>query len=87
MPVSITTRKLTAWHNDLPDEIKVDMLNEIVEDFAAEATRALSELTCPKHPEQMSYITIVADRNQSMVIEKKFCCSEFEYKVSLKLKR
>lgn len=87
MPVSITTRKLTAWHNDLPDEIKVDMLNEIVEDFAAEAVKALSSLSCPKHPEQMSYITIAADRSRSMIMEKRFCCTEFEQKVSLKLKR
>ena len=85
MPVSITTRKLTAWHNDLPDEIKVGMLNEVVEDYAAEAVTVLSHLTCPKHPQQTSHITIVADRNRSMVIEKKFCCPEFEHKVSLKL--
>lgn len=87
MPVSITTRKLTAWQNDLSDEIKVSMLNEVVEDYAAEAVRALSDLSCPKHPQQMSYITITADRNRTMIIEKKFCCPEFDQKVSLKLLR
>lgn len=87
MPLSITTKKLAPWHHDLPDEIKVDMLNEIVEDYAAEVIKALGDLYCPAHPHVMSYITIVADRVQSIIIEKKFCCPEFEQKVSLKLKR
>ena len=85
MPVSITTRKLNAWHNDLPDEIKVSVLNQVIDDYAAEAMRVLSDLHCPKHPQEMSYITIVADRARSMVIEKKFCCRDFEQRVSLKL--
>ena len=44
MPVSITTRKLNAWHNDLPDEIKVSVLNQVIDDYAAEAMRVLSDL-------------------------------------------
>ena len=87
MPLSIRIKKLSPWHHDLPDEIKVDMLNEVVQDYATEVVNALGDLYCPKHPNEMSFITIIADRVQSIIIEKKFCCPQFEEKVSMKLKR
>jgi hypothetical protein len=87
MPLRITTKKLIPWHHDFPDEIKVQMLNEVVDDYATEVVNALGDLYCPKHPGEISYIIIIADRVQSMIIEKKFCCPQFEEKVSLKLKR
>jgi hypothetical protein len=87
MPIRVTTKKLKAWHNDLADEIKVDMLNEVVEEYATEAQKELGKLTCKEHPRKISQLTIIADRINTMVIEKKFCCAEFEDKVSLKIER
>lgn len=87
MPIHISTRKLTARRNDLPDQIKVEMLNEVVEEFAREAKKELANLICKKHPDEISYITIIADRNNNMTLKKKFCCPEFDKKVSLKIQR
>lgn len=87
MPIRVTTKKLKTWHNDLADEIKVEMLNEVVEEFASEAQKELGKLKCKEHPRKISRLTIVADRNKTMIIKKKFCCAEFEEKVSVKIER
>jgi len=87
MPIQIHTKKLRPWQNDLADEIKVGMLNEMVDDFAREVTKGLGALNCRRHPDVMSHVTIVADRTETMVILKEFCCHEFEALVSLKLAR
>lgn len=87
MSIRVKTKKLTAWQSDLPDQIKVAMVNEVVEDFAREARKELGDLTCLNHPSRISTVTIIADRISTMVIKKKFCCLQFERKISLKLER
>ena len=87
MAIQVITKKLTPWHNDLPDQIKVEMLNEVAEEFAREVKKELGKLKCENHPMEVSYITVVADRTHNMIIEKKFCCPEFEQKVSVKIER
>lgn len=87
MSIKVNVRRLTAWHNDLPDQIRVEKLNEVAEDFANEIAHELGGLRCRHHPEDMSYITIIAHRNYSVVVQSKFCCAEFEKKVSLKIER
>jgi hypothetical protein len=87
MSIRVHTKKLAAWRSDLPDQIKVDMVNAVVEDFATEVRNELGKLKCPRHPSKVSTVTITADRVSTMVIKKKFCCPEFEKKVSLKLER
>lgn len=87
MSIRVNTKKLTPWQNDLPDQIKVDMVNQVAEDFAAEVREELGELRCGKHPSKISTVTIIADRTNTMVIKKKFCCPDFEKKVSVKLLR
>jgi hypothetical protein len=78
---------MIAWRNDLADQIKVDMLNEVVEDYATEVAKELGNLTCQIHPEEISTITIVPDRTHTMVINSKFCCPDFEKIVTLKIER
>lgn len=87
MSIKVNIRKLTAWHNDLADQIRVDKLNEIAEDYTQEILNELGNLQCKDHPGQDSCVTIVADRTNYIVIEKNFCCAEFEKKVSLKIER
>lgn len=87
MSIQVNVRKLSAWRNDLPDQIRVEKLNEVAEDYAHEITQQLGNLKCRHHPDQTSYITIVPDRWQTMTIEKKFCCADFEKKVSVKIQR
>lgn len=85
MALQIKTKKLSPWKNDLADQIKVDMLNEVVAEFADEAKVQLGKLKCQKHPDKTSYITIAADRTNTMVIRRKFCCPEFKKKISIRL--
>ncbi|MGC1244328.1 MAG: hypothetical protein WA874_22245 [Chryseosolibacter sp.] len=87
MPIQVRRKKLNPWHNDLADEIKVDMLNQVVCDFTSEAKNELEKMECPKHPNTLSYVTIIPDRMNVMIIRKKFCCPEFEEKISVKLER
>lgn len=87
MPITVHIKKLAAWQNDLPDQIKVEKLNEVAEDFAQEIKKELGSLQCQQHPEQVSHVTVIADRHNSMVIQKKCCCPEFEKKVSRKIER
>lgn len=87
MSIKVKVKKLTARTDDLPDQIKVEKLNEVAEDFAAEVARALGNLKCKKHPAQMSQITIIAERTHTMIIKKKCCCAEFEKLVSPKIDR
>ena len=87
MPIKVTIRKLTQWRNDLPDQIRVEKLNEVAEDFAAEIRSELGNMQCKKHPDETSYITIVPYRTGSVSVEKKFCCAEFEKKVAPKIER
>lgn len=86
MPIRIKIKKLKPWNNNLADQIKVDMLNIVVEDFAREAQRQLSEFFCEHHPEKVSYITIAADRKNTMLIKRRFCCRKFAQKITAKLK-
>jgi len=85
MPIQIKTKKLSPWNNDLADQIKVDMLNRVVDEFAKEAKVQLSKLTCDKHPDKISHITIAADRQNTMLIRRRFCCNRFSQKISVKL--
>ena len=85
MSIQIKTRKLLPRQRDLADQIKVDMLNEIAKDFAQEARSQLGDLKCEKHPAKVSYITIAADRTHTLIIRRKFCCPEFEKKISMRL--
>lgn len=85
MAIRIEIKKLTPWKHDIADEIRVEMLNTIVEDYASEAGRQLANLKCPTHPRKISHIIIVADRKHTMTFRKKFCCPEFEKKISVKL--
>ena len=85
MSIHIKTKKLSPRRTDLADQIKVDMLNEIMSDFAVEAKNQLGKLKCEKHPRKVSEITIAADRIHTMKIRRKFCCPEFEKKISAKL--
>lgn len=87
MSIRVHTKKLTAWHNDPVDQIKVDMVNAVVEDFATEVRNELGKLKCSRHPSKTTTVTIIADRTNTMVIRNKFCCPEFEKKVSVKLER
>lgn len=87
MAIKVNVRRLSAWHNDIPDQIRVDKLNEVAEDFANEIAHELGGLRCAQHPEDISYITVIAHRNYAMVVQTKFCCPEFENKVSLKIER
>ena len=82
MPITVHIKKLAAWQNDLPDQIKVEKLNEVAEDFAQEIKKEIGSLQCQQHPEQVSHVTVIADRHNSMVIQKKCCCPEFEKKVN-----
>ncbi|MEX1240191.1 MAG: hypothetical protein WEB30_10750 [Cyclobacteriaceae bacterium] len=86
MPIQVRTKTLSPWNNDLADQIKVDILNDIVEEFMKEARVQLGNLKCKRHPEKISYITITADRTHTMVIRRKFCCTEFKERVSRKFK-
>ena len=87
MSIKVKTRKLIARHSDLPDQIRVDMLNQVMDDFAGEVLLALGNLKCKKHPDKVSHVTIFADREHTLVIKKKFCCREFEKLVSVKIER
>ena len=87
MPIKVNIKKLTAWSNDLADQIKVQKINEVAEDYAEEVRKALGTLKCPEHPRKISHITVVADRAHQITIEAKFCCPQFEKKVSLKIER
>ncbi len=87
MSIAVNIRKLDAWQDDLADQIRVEKLNEVAEDYASEITHELGRLTCPAHPHQQSYITIVAHRTNFIVIEKQFCCTEFEKKINAKIGR
>jgi hypothetical protein len=87
MSIKVNTRKLNAWRNDLADQIRVEKLNEVAEDYAHEIAKELGALKCPSHPGEDSYITIIADRAHYIVTEAKFCCCEFEKKVGLKIER
>ena len=55
--------------------------------FAEVITKEIGRLQCPQHPEQVSHVTVIADRLNSMVIQKKCCCTEFEKKISRKIER
>lgn len=85
MSIKVNIRTLTPWRNDTADQIRVEKLNEVVSDYAQEIVNELGNVQCSKHPQQDSYITIIADRTNYIVIEKKFCCDEFEKKVGLKI--
>jgi hypothetical protein len=87
MSIKVKTKTLVARHSDLPDQIRVDMLNQVVEDFAREVLLALGNLECKQHPHKISQLTIFADRAHTLLIKKKFCCPEFEKLVSLKIER
>lgn len=87
MAIRIEIKKLTPWQHDLTDEIKVEMLNTIVEEYASEAAKQLAKMKCPTHPKKISHITIIADRQHTMIFRKQFCCPEFEKKISMKLLR
>lgn len=87
MAIEVHVKKLSAWQKDLPDQIKVEKLNEVAEDFAEEIMKEIGTLQCKQHPEQVSHVTVIADRLTSMVIQKKCCCPEFEKKVSRKIER
>lgn len=87
MPIKVTIRRLTPWRNDLSDQIRVEKLNEVAEDFATEISNELGNLQCKEHPDETSYVTIVPDRTGSLRVEKKFCCPGFEKKVSPKIER
>jgi len=87
MPIQVITKKLAPWHRDIADQIKVEMLNQVTEEFAQEVKNELGKLNCPNHPDKISYITIMADRNNTIIIKKKFCCPAFEEKISVKIRR
>ena len=87
MSIKVRTKKLVARHLDLPDQIRVEMLNQVVEDYATEVLLALGNLTCSRHPDKVSRVTILADRAHTLIIKKKFCCLEFEKLVSVKMER
>lgn len=87
MAIQINTVKLAAWQNDLADQIKVEMLNEVAVQFASEVKKALENAKCQKHPDQISYVTIVPHRKKNMIIKTKFCCPEFDKKMSVKIER
>jgi hypothetical protein len=87
MSIKVTIRRLTAWRNDLPDQIRAEKVNEVAEDYAAEIESELGHMQCKIHPAAISHITVVADRTGALRIEKKFCCIEFEKKVSPKIER
>ncbi|HET9487002.1 MAG TPA: hypothetical protein VFO54_06195 [Chryseosolibacter sp.] len=85
MPIQVRKKKLIPWHNDLADEIKVAMLNEVVDEFSRVARNELSKIKCDKHPGEVSYILITPDRVSTMIIKRKFCCPEFAQKITMKL--
>jgi hypothetical protein len=87
MPIQVKTQRLTPWHNDMADEIKVNMLNEVAEEFACEVREELSTLTCKCHPHKNSYITVIADRAQTTIVRTEFCCPDFGRQVSVKIER
>ena len=87
MSIVVEIQKLTPRQHDLPDEIKVDMLNEMAEDFAEEVAKALGELKCDRHQDEVSHIIIIADRNHTMSIRKKCCCDDFEKLIDHRLAR
>ena len=63
MSIKVTIRRLAQWRNDLADQIKVEKLNEVAEDFADEIRRELGNLQCKKHPDETSQVTIIQDEN------------------------
>lgn len=85
MSIKVNIRRITAWRNDIADQIRVEKLNEVTEDYAREILNELGHLTCDQHPDRDSYITIIADRTHYIVVEKKFCCEAFEKKVGFKI--
>jgi hypothetical protein len=87
MSIKVKTNTLVARNADLPDQIRVDMLNQVAEDFAAEVLLALGNLTCKQHPDKLSHVIIFADRKHTLLIKKQFCCPEFEELVSVKIER
>ena len=87
MSIKVNVRKLSPWRNDLPDQIRVEKLNEVAEDFAREITHQLGDLRCSEHPDEVSYLTVIADRHHTMLVEKTFCCQQFEKIVSRKIER
>ena len=86
MPIRIITKKLSPFRNDLADQIKVEMLNEVVDEFSREARVQLGKLKCEHHPTKISTLTVAADRARTLVIRRKFCCPEFGDRISKKLK-
>ena len=85
MSIKVNIRMLTPWRKDAADIIRVEKLNEVATDYAQELANELGPLKCSHHPEQDSYVTVIADRANYMIIEKQFCCIEFEKKVGLKI--
>lgn len=85
MPIIVNVRKLSAWHHDLPDQIRVEKLNEVADDFAYELEQELGGLRCNAHPVESSIITVSADRQRFITLQKRFCCSAFEKKVCMKI--
>lgn len=83
--IKVNIRKLTPWRNDITDQIRVEKVNEVAEDYAREIVNELGKLQCSDHPDDDSYVTIIADRTHHIIVEKEFCCEEFERKVGLKI--
>lgn len=87
MPVRVEVRKLTPNRRDFADQVTAQAINAAVEGVAQQVRQQVSQISCDKHPSQVSYVTIVADRHRTMRIEKRFCCEDFSGRVDISVDR
>lgn len=84
MSIQVKTRLLSPRKNDFTDEVISSTINIVVEGFADQVKGDVESMQCEKHPDQISYVTIIGNRHgQRISIEKEFCCDEFSQKVTI----
>ncbi len=72
---------------DIKDYITIAAANLAVDHFIEGMTRELNDLQCEEHPDQVSIVKFIADKQSLIRVDKSnFCCTKFADSVKITVK-
>lgn len=82
---TILVRELTVDENEFGDDQIVKAVNTTANKIARKLSVQLKDVSCPDHEAAHQTITIIADRQEIVYINKtKFCCRDFREAIQIK---
>jgi hypothetical protein len=81
----VIVHELTADKNEYGDHTIVRIVNAAAYRIAGKLSEKLRHVKCVEHPNDNQTITIIADRNEVVLIDKtNFCCQSFKDSIQIR---